>query len=67
MRSLLERLHGAARTLRVVLRTVIGVPDYERYLEHEQRHHPGREPMTREAFVRERLEARYSRPGARCC
>jgi uncharacterized short protein YbdD (DUF466 family) len=63
MRTMLRRLRLAARTLR----TVIGVPDYERYVAHVRRRHPGCEPMSREAFVRERLEARYSRPGARCC
>ena len=63
MRAMLERLRRAARTLR----TVMGAPDYERYVAHVRRRHPGREPMTRDAFVRERLEARYSKPGARCC
>ena len=63
MRAMLERMRRAARTLRAV----IGAPDYERYVAHLRRCHPGREPMTREAFVRERLEARYSKPGARCC
>jgi uncharacterized short protein YbdD (DUF466 family) len=63
MKAMLLRLHAAARTLR----TVIGVPDYERYVAHVRRRHPGREPMTREAFARDRLEARYSKPGARCC
>ena len=63
MRALLTRLRTAARTLR----TVIGAPDYERYVAHVRARHPGREPMPREAFVRDRLEARYSKPGARCC
>ena len=63
MRAMMDRLRLAARTLR----TVIGAPDYERYVAHVRRHHPGREPMSREAFVRDRLEARYSKPGARCC
>ena len=63
MRALVEGCRRAAR----VLRTVLGAPDYERYLAHARRHHPERTPLTREAFVRERLEARYSRPGSRCC
>jgi uncharacterized short protein YbdD (DUF466 family) len=54
---------GAAR----VLRTAIGVPDYERYAAHMRARHPGMRLLTRDEFVRERLEARYSRPGARCC
>jgi uncharacterized short protein YbdD (DUF466 family) len=50
-----------------VLHAVLGVPDYERYVAHLRAHHPEREPLDRAAFERERLAARYSRPGARCC
>lgn len=50
-------------------RLLVGVPSYQRYVDHVRRHHPGIEPMTRDAFFRERQEARYggkSRVG-RCC
>ncbi len=50
-----------------VVRRVIGAPDYEAYLEHLKMHHAGTAPLSRDEFVRERLAARYSRPGARCC
>ena len=50
-----------------VLRTVIGVPDYERYLRHMRVRHPGGAVMSKEEFALARLEARYSRPGSRCC
>ncbi len=55
-----------ARALAVV-RTIIGVPDYERYVAHCARHHPDRPVPSREEFLRRRLEERYRRPGARCC
>ena len=61
--SLAHRLRAAAR----VLRRVLGAPDYEGYVAHTRRAHPGCTPMTRDEFVRMRLEERYSRPGARCC
>ena len=67
MRAMLGRLRRVMRTMQGPLRTVIGVPDYERYLAHVRRHHPDIAPLSREAFVRERLDARYARPGARCC
>lgn len=54
------------RALKVV-RTVIGAPDYERYVTHMQQHHPGCEVASRDEFMRQRLESRYSRPGSRCC
>jgi uncharacterized short protein YbdD (DUF466 family) len=50
-----------------VLRRVVGAPDYERYLAHARSAHPDCAPLSREEFVRSRLEDRYSRPGARCC
>lgn len=46
---------------------IIGAPDYEAYVAHLRSAHPGQEPMSRDEFVRERMENRYSRPGSRCC
>ena len=60
MRDFLRR---AAR----LLRAIVGAPDYERYVAHVRAHHPACTPMTRDEFARERLAARYDRPGARCC
>jgi uncharacterized short protein YbdD (DUF466 family) len=60
---LARRLRDAAR----VLRRVLGAPDYEGYLAHVRAAHPSCAPMTRDEFVRSRLEERYNRPGARCC
>lgn len=49
------------------VRTIVGVPDYELYLQHVLEHHPEVKPMTREEFARDQLENRYNRPGNRCC
>jgi uncharacterized short protein YbdD (DUF466 family) len=48
-------------------RLAVGVPDYDTYVAHLRREHPGREPMSREAFFRERMDARYGRGRSRCC
>jgi uncharacterized short protein YbdD (DUF466 family) len=48
-------------------RAVLGAPDYERYLAHMRERHAGATPLDRAEYLRQRLEARYSRPGARCC
>lgn len=50
-----------------VVRRVVGVPDYDRYVAHVRACHPGTAPMTREEFEASRLEMKYSRPGQRCC
>ena len=56
----------AARWVGLVHR-IIGAPDYEGYLAHASRCHPDHPLLTRDEFVRQRLEDKYSRPGSRCC
>lgn len=48
-------------------RLIIGVPDYDTYVEHQRRFHPERTPMSYEAFFKERQSARYRAGGGRCC
>jgi uncharacterized short protein YbdD (DUF466 family) len=54
-------------TLLDYVRRMIGVPDYDRYVAHARACHPEEPVLSRDAFMRERLAARYERPGARCC
>jgi len=39
---------------------MVGVPDYETYVEHRRAYHPGKPIMTYEEFFRERQNARYA-------
>lgn len=55
--------HWLVRTARLA----VGVPDYDSYLAHMHKYHPTRTPMNREAFFRERMDARYGRGRSRCC
>lgn len=41
-------------------RLMVGVPDYENYVQHQRREHPGEPIMSYEQFFRERVEARYA-------
>jgi uncharacterized short protein YbdD (DUF466 family) len=50
-----------------VVRRIIGVPDYDRYVAHARRCHPDQPLMSRDEFMRQRMVERYSKPGARCC
>lgn len=61
--ELLARLTRARQTLN----RIIGAPDYDTYLAHAARHHPDAPPLTRDEFVKQRLEDKYSKPGTRCC
>lgn len=62
-----QSLRDTIRRAANVVRRIVGVPDYERYVAHVRECHPGTAPMTRMEFERARLEDRYSRPGQRCC
>ena len=61
-----DALDVAQRVARVI-RRIIGVPDYEAYVAHVRACHPGQEPLGEREFLRDRLSARYSQPGNRCC
>lgn len=63
MSQVIAFVDSVARTLRAI----IGVPDYERYVEHCRAHHPEMTPMTRDEFGRDLLDRKYGRPGSRCC
>jgi uncharacterized short protein YbdD (DUF466 family) len=60
-------LSDQVRRVAKVIRTIIGAPDYERYVAHVRTCHPGQPVMSREEFAKSRLEARYNQPGNRCC
>lgn len=67
-----ERLEAAGRFGRYVaqgLRLMVGLPDYDAYLNHMEATHPGAPVMSYEAFFQERLAARYGGNGriGRCC
>jgi uncharacterized short protein YbdD (DUF466 family) len=58
------------RLVRIAGRTfgqLIGLPDYEAYLAHRRANHPDEPLMSREAFYRNRQEARFSNGQGRCC
>ncbi len=58
---------GLARRVARVIRRIIGVPDYDTYVAHMLAKHAGEQPLSEREFHRERLTARYSTPGNRCC
>jgi uncharacterized short protein YbdD (DUF466 family) len=41
-------------------RLMVGVPDYDTYVQHRQTNHPGQGFMTYDEFFVERQEARYA-------
>lgn len=60
-------LHDLKRRVHTVLLAIVGAPNYERYVAHVASRHGCATPMSRDEFARDRLAARYDRPGSRCC
>lgn len=57
------------RQLRKALKTVIGAPNYEAYLDHRRAAHPGEPVMSEEEFFRYAIDRRFNKKGGgmRCC
>jgi uncharacterized short protein YbdD (DUF466 family) len=49
------------------LNEIAGVPNYQRYLEHFRKHHPGEEPMSEEEFHRKMTDEKYGGGKIRRC
>lgn len=63
-----DTLAKASKYLGQAAKLMVGVPDYDNYVQHIRLNHPEQIPMSYEAFFRERQDARYgSKGGPRCC
>ena len=67
MQPFLEQLREAWSVAKATARLAIGVPDYDAYVAHMHAQHPGEPPMSRDAFMIERMHARYAKRRSRCC
>ena len=67
MRRLRDELSRLWRRAVQTARLVIGVPDYDTYVQHMRLHHPERPVMSYAEFFDERMQARYRGGGGRCC
>ena len=54
---------GEAKYLGQAAKMLIGIPDYDNYVEHMKTNHPDKPYMTYTEFFRERQEARYGGSG----
>ena len=66
----MQSIKTIAKGLQQTARLMVGVPDYEAYIEHRRRLHPGEPVMTYEEFFRERQASRYGGGNgkiSRCC
>ena len=52
---------------RAAFKQIVGMPDYPRYLEHVNRHHPECRVLTEREYYDQYIAARYAGGGSRCC
>ncbi|GAB7125725.1 hypothetical protein JCM19000A_02320 [Silvimonas sp. JCM 19000] len=64
--SMLARVLDALHKLVQMARLMVGVRDYDYYLQHMQQKHPEATPLSREQFYRYCMEARYAGSGKGC-
>jgi len=64
-----ENLAKAGKYLGQAARLMVGVPDYDTYVQHMRLTHPEQTPMSYEEFYRDRVEAHYGgkNGSSRCC
>ena len=64
-----ENLAKAGKYLGQAARLMVGIPDYDTYVQHVRLTHPELEPMSYEEFYEDRVEARYGgkNGSSRCC
>jgi uncharacterized short protein YbdD (DUF466 family) len=61
-------MSGGIALLRRIARATLGLGDYEAYVSHRTRQHPGEPMLSRADFFRNRQQARYGgKNGGRCC
>ncbi len=56
---MIGKLAQAGRYLGQSMRLMVGLPEYDAYVEHMERTHPEQPRMSYEEFFRERQRARY--------
>ena len=61
------RVAAALAALRRGYLQLFGIPDYERYLAHMAREHPGDPVLSRREFCARAIERKYNGSGPRCC
>ncbi len=58
-----SRIATLWQRLQQSFRLMVGVPDYNHYLEHMKKHHPDLTPMDAKSFYRHCVDARYPTAG----
>ena len=62
-----KRKEGRMRRILSVIRTIVGMPDYDRYLEHCRLRHPDQPILSQSDYFAQFVARRYGSGASRCC
>lgn len=48
------------------LHLLVGMPSYDKYLEHMQKHHPDKIPKSQKEFFKEAMDRKYGAGSSKC-
>ena len=65
--SLLDKLRRLYQRSDRFINLLVGMPSYDKYVEHMRTKHPDRNILSRKDFFKEALEARSNGGATRCC
>ncbi|MBD0378903.1 YbdD/YjiX family protein [Paenibacillus sedimenti] len=64
----MKTVTNLVRKARATIKIIFSIPDYDKYLKHQQEHHPEATPMTEKEFYMCSLHERYNSGKInRCC
>jgi len=63
----ITQLRNTLHRVGAVVRRIVGVPDYPRYLAHMREHHGGEPLLSRREFFAQAIDHKYGRGRSRCC
>ena len=63
----MPRVIEILRRMSSTIRTIVGMPDYRRYLDHCRLRHPGERVLSPSEYYAEFVTRRYGNGPSRCC
>lgn len=66
-KAFVERIATLYRRSDRFFHLLVGLPSYDKYVEHMKIHHPDEVPKSRKEFFKETLDKKYGAGGAKCC
>lgn len=66
LRAFAGRIYTLYKRSDRFLHLLVGMPSYDKYVEHMRLHHPDKIPKTQKEFFKEALENKYGAGSAKC-